>query len=55
MEHTDKAVVVPLGAGWNDVGSWSSLWECAEQDNDSNVLQGYVMIDDVTNTAKLTP
>ena len=47
MEQTDKAVVVPLDAGWNDVGSWSSLWECAEQDSDSNVLQGDVMIDNV--------
>jgi len=50
MEHTDKAVVVPLDAGWSDVGSWSSLWECAEQDGDSNVLQGDVMIDDVQNS-----
>ena len=50
MEHTSKAVVVPLDAGWNDVGSWSSLWECAEQDSDKNVLQGDVMIDEVTNS-----
>lgn len=50
MEHTDKAVVVPLDSGWNDVGSWSSLWECAEQDSNSNVLQGDVMIDDVNNS-----
>lgn len=50
MEHTDKAVVVPLDAGWNDVGSWSSLWQCAEQDDDSNVLQGDVMIDNVQNS-----
>jgi mannose-1-phosphate guanylyltransferase/mannose-6-phosphate isomerase len=49
MEHTDKAVVVPLDAGWNDVGSWSSLWECAEQDGNSNVLKGDVMIDEVKN------
>jgi len=49
MEKTDKAMVVPLDAGWNDVGSWSSLWECAEQDEDRNVLQGDVMIDDVQN------
>jgi len=50
MEHTDKAVVVPLDAGWSDVGSWSSLWECAEQDDDSNVLKGDVMIDDVQHS-----
>jgi mannose-1-phosphate guanylyltransferase/mannose-6-phosphate isomerase len=50
MENTDKAVVVPLDAGWSDVGSWSSLWKCAEQDPDSNVLQGDVMIDEVKNS-----
>lgn len=50
MERTDKAVVVPLDAGWNDVGSWSSLWECAEQDQDCNVVQGDVMIDNVQNS-----
>ncbi len=50
MEYTDKAVVVPLDAGWNDVGSWPSLWEYAEQDKNSNVLQGDVMIDDVQNS-----
>jgi len=50
MEQTDKAVVVPLDAGWSDVGSWASLWECAEQDVENNVLQGDVMIDDVKNS-----
>ncbi len=50
MEQTDKAVVVPLDAGWSDVGSWASLWECAEQDAENNVLQGDVMIDDVKNS-----
>lgn len=50
MEQTDRAVVVPLNAGWSDVGSWASLWECAEQDGDNNVLQGDVMIDEVTDS-----
>ena len=50
MEKTDKAVVVPLDAGWSDVGSWSSLWECAEQDSEGNVLRGDVMIDDVQDS-----
>tara|TARA_R110002111_G_scaffold4566_3_gene25197 strand:+ start:605 stop:2005 length:1401 start_codon:yes stop_codon:yes gene_type:complete len=49
MEHTSKAVVVPLDADWSDVGSWSSLWECAQQDSDNNVLQGDVMVEDVQN------
>jgi mannose-1-phosphate guanylyltransferase/mannose-6-phosphate isomerase len=50
MEQTDKAIVVPLDAGWSDVGSWSSLWECAQQDKNNNVLQGDVMVDEVTNS-----
>ena len=27
MEHTDKATVVPADMGWNDVGSWTGLWD----------------------------
>ncbi|MEH6445873.1 MAG: mannose-1-phosphate guanylyltransferase/mannose-6-phosphate isomerase [Oceanospirillaceae bacterium] len=50
MEKTTKAVVVPLNAGWSDVGSWSSLWECAEQDVDGNVLKGDVLIDNVQDS-----
>lgn len=50
MEKTDKAVVVPLDAGWNDVGSWSSLWECAGPSQDNNVIYGDVMLDDVSNS-----
>lgn len=50
MEQTDKAVVVPLDAGWNDVGSWSSLWECADQAEDNNVTYGDVMLDEVSDS-----
>ena len=32
MENTDRAVVVPLDVGWDDVGAWSALWETAEKD-----------------------
>ena len=49
MEKTSNAVVVPLDAGWSDVGSWSSLWECAEQDIDHNVIKGDVLLDEVHN------
>jgi mannose-1-phosphate guanylyltransferase/mannose-6-phosphate isomerase len=37
-----QAVVVPLSAGWSDVGSWASLWEVSEKDADGNVIQGDV-------------
>ena len=47
MEKTDKAVVIPLDAGWSDVGSWSSLWENQSQDQQQNVLIGDVLVHDV--------
>jgi mannose-1-phosphate guanylyltransferase/mannose-6-phosphate isomerase len=43
MEKTDKAVVVPLSAGWSDVGAWSSLWEIGDQDAFGNVSSGDVL------------
>lgn len=49
MEKTDKAMVVPLDAGWSDVGSWSSLWEAFQQDENHNVLIGDVMVENVHN------
>lgn len=46
MEKTTDAVMMPLLAGWSDVGSWSALWEIAEKSADGNV-----MIGDVTQIA----
>ena len=43
MEKTDSAVVVPLDAGWSDVGAWSSLWEVTDKDADGNAVRGDVM------------
>ena len=46
MEKTDRAVVIPLDAGWSDVGSWAALWEVGEADEQGNVTKG-----DVSNVA----
>lgn len=43
MEKTAEAVVMPLAVGWNDVGSWSALWEVSERDADGNIERGDVM------------
>src|SRR5690606_29662599 len=43
MENTDRAMVLPVDIGWNDVGSWSALWEVSEQDGDGNARQGEVI------------
>jgi len=47
MERTAAAVVVPLAAGWSDVGSWATLWEIDEQDRDGNVVKGDAVVRDV--------
>ncbi len=43
MEKTSKAVVVPLDAGWSDVGSWSALHEACDADAEGNVQVGDVL------------
>ncbi len=43
MEHTDQAVVIPLAAGWNDLGAWSALMEVAPRDGEGNSLVGDVL------------
>ncbi len=50
MEHTDRAAVVPAAIGWNDVGSWSALWEIGEKNEDNNVIYGDVLTRDVKNS-----
>ncbi|EJP8955543.1 mannose-1-phosphate guanyltransferase, partial [Salmonella enterica subsp. enterica serovar Cerro] len=43
MEHTADAVVMPMDAGWSDVGSWSSLWEISAHTPEGNVHHGDVI------------
>jgi mannose-1-phosphate guanylyltransferase/mannose-6-phosphate isomerase len=50
MEKTREAVVVPLAAGWSDVGSWSSLHAAVESDADGNVLRGDVIAEDTRDS-----
>ena len=42
MERTDRAAVVPLDAGWSDVGSWAALYDALAEGAGSNVLRGDV-------------
>jgi mannose-1-phosphate guanylyltransferase / mannose-6-phosphate isomerase len=50
MEKTDKAVVIPLDAGWNDVGSWSSLWGVTNKNDSGNAVSGDVVTVDCKNS-----
>jgi mannose-1-phosphate guanylyltransferase/mannose-6-phosphate isomerase len=49
MEKTDRAAVVPLAAGWSDVGSWASLADALPADAEGNVLHGDVVTEDSTD------
>ncbi len=45
MEKTSVASVVASSFDWNDIGSWSSLWETGAKDNAGNVKRGDVLLD----------
>ena len=50
MEKTAHAAVVALDAGWNDVGSWTALWDVSPQDDSGNAHHGDVIAVDCRNT-----
>ncbi|MCK5424922.1 MAG: mannose-1-phosphate guanylyltransferase/mannose-6-phosphate isomerase [Emcibacter sp.] len=50
MEHTTDARVVPLDAGWSDIGSWSSLWAICDKDDRGNTLTGDIITLDTSDS-----
>jgi mannose-1-phosphate guanylyltransferase len=50
MENTTDAVVVPLDAGWNDIGAWSALWEVKKKDDNGNTTLGDIILQATTNS-----
>ena len=50
MEKTKKGKVVKLNAGWNDVGSWTALWDIQQKDKNGNVSKGDVISLDTTDS-----
>ncbi|PMG31181.1 mannose-1-phosphate guanylyltransferase/mannose-6-phosphate isomerase [Shewanella sp. 10N.286.52.C2] len=49
MEKTTAAMVVPMDAGWSDVGSFAALWDVSEKDQNQNVIKGDVITADSSN------
>jgi mannose-1-phosphate guanylyltransferase/mannose-1-phosphate guanylyltransferase/mannose-6-phosphate isomerase len=47
LEKAGNVSVVPLDAGWSDIGSWQTVWESAKHDDDENSLVGDVIAHDV--------
>ncbi len=54
IEKTADARVLPVDIGWNDVGSWSALWEVSEQDEHGNSRHGDVIPRSIRATATPT-
>ena len=50
MEKTDAAMMVPLDAGWSDVGSWAALHDVRDSDNSGNTIDGDVIVHDCKGT-----
>jgi mannose-1-phosphate guanylyltransferase len=50
MERTEDAVVVPMDAGWSDIGSWSSLWDISKKDENGNSVHGDVLLQNSNNS-----
>jgi len=49
-DGSTDSVVLPLAAGWSDVGAWSALWEVSEHDDAGNVVEGDAFVHDSHNT-----
>lgn len=45
MEHTQNGVIISLKADWNDLGTWSSLWQSNQKDEQENVIFGDVLVE----------
>ena len=50
MEKTSKGIVIPLDAGWSDIGSWEAVWETSNKDLDDNYIEGKVVLKNTKNS-----
>ena len=50
MEKTSIGKVLPLDAGWNDIGSWKAVWDDSPKDFDGNYSKGKVLIKNSKNS-----
>ena len=50
MEKSDKTTVIQFDVGWNDIGSWNSLFSLGKKDSNNNVIKGDIHIEATTNS-----
>ncbi len=49
MEKTNLGIVLPLDAGWSDIGSWDSVWKISEKDQNGNITIGNIYMENTKN------
>ncbi len=49
MEKTKLGTIVPLDAGWSDIGNWNSVWKVSEKDKNSNHTKGNIYLAESKN------
>ena len=49
MEKTKLGTVLPLNAGWSDIGSWKSLWDISKKNKDGNYINGKIIAEKSRN------
>ena len=54
FEKTKKAFVIPLMCGWNDIGSWDSVWKMSKKDQNGNSLNGRVLAQETKKSIIMT-
>ena len=50
MEKTEKGIVLPLDAGWSDIGDWDSVWKNSKKDINGNVKKGKIVLKETKNS-----
>ena len=50
MEKTSRGIVIPLNAGWSDLGSWESVWETSKKDPQGNYQEGKIILEGSKNS-----
>ena len=54
VDGLPPGIVVPLSAGWSDVGAWDALWQILPKDGDGNVVQGRTLMEGSRDTLALS-
>jgi mannose-1-phosphate guanylyltransferase/mannose-6-phosphate isomerase len=49
-----RGCVVPMSAGWSDVGAWDAVWQVSERDTQGNSTRGEAVLEDTRDTLAIS-